>query len=141
MLAFFFIIGVSVVAAGDGVPSLGCIPICLRISSGEGMPGVGVTPGFIGFLSSSGLGIPGVGVAPFGIDIGLAGIPGVGVPFNGTGLVDKPAGKLVLSSVTVPFEFPAALFDGPELPQAAINVIIVKNERIKKILNINKLSC
>ena len=61
MFVFFFIIGVSVEAPGGGVPAFGCIPICLRISSSDGMPGVGVTPGFIGFFISTSLGIPGVG--------------------------------------------------------------------------------
>lgn len=54
----------------------GAPPICLRISSGEGIPGVGVGPFFGPFFISSGLGMPGVGVAPFGMFAITVGIPG-----------------------------------------------------------------
>ncbi len=126
----------SVDVPGGGVPTLGCIPICRRSSSGEGIPGVGVTPGFIGFLSSAGLGIPGVGVAPFGTVIGLAGIPGVGVPVIGTGLVESPGGRLLLSRVTERFELLLALFEGVE-PQAVNKTeAVINNERRATILYI-----
>lgn len=58
----------SVDAAVEG--SFGCeFDDCRRSSSGLGMPGVGVAPGFAFCWRriSSGLGMPGVGVAPFGI--------------------------------------------------------------------------
>ena len=115
------------------MPSLGCMPICLRNSSGEGIPGVGVTPGFIGFFSSAGLGIPGVGVAPFGTVIGLAGIPGVGVPVIGTGLVESPGGRLLLSRVTERFVLPLALFAGVE-PQAANKTEAMIKDKISAII-------
>ena len=123
----------SVEAPGGGVPAFGCIPICLRISSSDGMPGVGVTPGFIGFFNSTSLGIPGVGVAPFGTLIGLAGIPGVGVPVIGTGLVERPGGRLLLSSVTARLALPLALFDGVD-PQAVNNTAAVNVSRSREIL-------
>jgi len=58
------------------------LPNALRISSAEGMPGVGVVPGFAAFFISAGLGIPGVGVVDllalvaFADVIGLADRPG-----------------------------------------------------------------
>lgn len=139
LFVFFFIIGVSVDDPGGGVPSFGCMPICLRISSGDGIPGVGVTPGFIGFFISSGLGMPGVGVAPLGTLIGVAGIPGVGVPVIGTGLVDRPGGRLLLSNVTAWLELTLALFAGAD-PQAAKKVAAVKRRKSAKILIISTAS-
>lgn len=101
------------------------------------MPGVGVTPGFIGFFSSSALGIPGVGVAPFGTLIGLAGIPGVGVPFNGTGLVESPGGRLLLSNLTEPLALPFIEFDVLD-PHAAKREMIVISPSKKIVLVILK---
>ena len=74
------------------------------------MPGVGVAPGLKGFFSSDGSGMPGVGVAPFGRLFAAAGsgIPGVEFPDGGTGLVERPGGKLFASTGTGPM--PALLF-------------------------------
>ena len=77
LLAFFFIIGSGELSDADAFGFFGGNPICFRISSGEGIPGVGVTPGFGFFLSSASLGMPGVGVAPFGTLAMTAGMPGV----------------------------------------------------------------
>ena len=77
LFVFFFIIGVDGLSEVVAFGFFGGNPICLRISSGEGIPGVGVTPGFTFFLSSASLGIPGVGVAPLGRLAITAGIPGV----------------------------------------------------------------
>ena len=73
------------------------MPSILRISSGDGIPGVGVAPGFAGLIFEPS-GIPGVGVAPFGT-----------APFEFTpgtfagcciGLAESPGGRLAGSSLT-----------------------------------------
>jgi len=134
----FFIIGVSDFASGGGgIPVFGCWLIWRRISSGEGIPGVGVTPGFMPFLSSSGLGIPGVGVAPLGTAVGLAGIPGVDASVIGTGLVDNPGGRLLLSSLTAVLPLELALFAGAE-PHAAKSDTVTKKTSSVVILIIKK---
>ena len=75
----------------------GGLPNILRISSGEGIPGVGVAPGFAGLIFEPS-GIPGVGVAPFGT-----------APFEFTpgtfagcwiGLAESPGGRLAGSRLT-----------------------------------------
>ena len=75
-----------------------------RISSGLGIPGVGVAPGLNGFFNVSGSGIPGVGVPPFGKTFAAfgSGIPGVEFDDGAIGLVDKPGGRLLASTVTLP---------------------------------------
>ena len=60
MGVFDFITGVEVLAGAPGLASI------FRISSAEGIPGVGVAPGLMGLLIFDGSGIPGVGVAPLG---------------------------------------------------------------------------
>ena len=68
------------------------------------MPGVGVAPGLNGFLKFAGSGIPGVGVVPFGIlfaSLG-SGIPGVVFVDGGIGLVERPSGKWLASTATLP---------------------------------------
>jgi hypothetical protein len=94
-VGFFVVFIIGTLLAGATLDG-GGIPICLRSSSGEGIPGVGVAPGFRGFLSSSGLGIPGVGVAPFGSGVRFAGMPGGKLADGGSGLVDNPGGMLPL---------------------------------------------
>lgn len=109
----------------------------LRISSGEGIPGVGVAPGFMGLLIFDGSGMPGVGVAPLGT-----------APFELTpgtfagcwiGLAESPGGKLAGSRLTATgaaFAAGAALaafaavseftvFAEP--PQATENVVATQN--------------
>ena len=96
------------------------------ISSGEGIPGVGVTPGLRPFLSVAGSGMPGVGVAPFGKLAIVGGIPGVELPEGWIGSELSPGGILAGSSFMALFalalEF--AAFVGPELPQAVKNIAI-----------------
>ena len=120
---------------------LGGIPIALRSSSGEGIPGVGVAPGFRGFLSSSGLGIPGVGVAPFGSGVRLAGMPGVLFADGGSGLAERPGGMLAGSRFTavLTMVFPLlALLTVVALEQAsASNSNNSKNDK-RAILSIKK---
>jgi hypothetical protein len=64
------------------------------ISSGLGIPGVGVAPLGSGLPKVAGSGMPGVGVAPFGILLALAGsgIPGVAFPEGVIGWVESPSG-------------------------------------------------
>ncbi len=87
-----FMPGVDALAFVPGLPSI------LRISSAEGMPGVGVAPGFNGLLSFDASGIPGVGVAPLGT-APLEFTPGT---FAGCwiGLAERPGGKLAGSKLT-----------------------------------------
>ena len=98
----------------------------MRISSADGIPGVGVVPGLACFFSSAGLGIPGV-VAGFGEDPFAA---GTFATFAGDkGVVEMPAGKFAGTALTgiatfafVTFAFLFAEFPaGPpdELPQPA----------------------
>lgn len=97
------------------------------ISSGEGIPGVGVTPGLRPFLSVAGSGMPGVGVAPFGKLAIVGGIPGVELPDGWIGSGFSPGGILAGSSFMALFaltlEFVLA---GPELPQATENIAIAR---------------
>jgi len=89
--------GVLLVPGGTALILRGGMPICFRSVSGEGIPGVGVSPGFTPFLISSGPGMPGVGVVPFGNAAApLAGIPGT--PFTGSGLPESPGGIFAGSS-------------------------------------------
>jgi hypothetical protein len=87
---------------------------CRRSSSGDGMPGVGVAPGLIGLFISAGSGMPGVGVVPRVTIFAAfaAGIPGVGVPFSGRGLVEIPGGRFAGSTLTItaPFVFTTVRF-------------------------------
>ncbi len=76
------------VAAADPFESR-CI--CRLISSGDGIPGVGVAPGFIFTFTFAGSGIPGVGVAP-GRTV-LAPVPITVLPFIMIGLLEIPAGR------------------------------------------------
>lgn len=86
----------------------GCPSIRL-ISSGDGMPGVGVRPGLKGFFNWSGLGIPGVGVVPLAGCPRFAGTPGA-LAGRFTGLADRPGGMFAGSRVDIGwadmFEFP-----------------------------------
>jgi hypothetical protein len=75
----------------------GGLPNILRISSGDGIPGVGVAPGFAGLIFEPS-GIPGVGVAPLGT-----------APFELTpgtfagcciGLAESPGGRFAGSRLT-----------------------------------------
>ena len=85
------------------------LAIIRLISSGEGMPGVGVRPGFIPFFSCSGLGIPGVGVVPFGSCVApFAEIPGA-LAGGVIGSVESPGGRFALSRVTKLFALLFAL--------------------------------
>lgn len=61
-----------------------------RISSAEGIPGVGVVPGFAAFFISAGLGIPGVGV------VGLLAFAGTFAGVNG--LAERPGGMFAGSN-------------------------------------------
>ncbi len=140
MFAFFFIIGTSDVAEFD---VLSGVPICLRSSSGEGIPGVGVTPGFTGFFSSSGLGIPGVGVAPFGILAITAGMPGVDAFDGGTGEVESPGGRFTGSTLTKALLFVLMLlfeilFAGAEPPQPNAAIDDANKPAVINFVNIYK---
>ena len=75
------------------------------------MPGVGVAPGLNGLRRFAASGIPGVGVVPFGILLASfgSGIPGVVLVDGGIGLVDRPGGKLLASTVTLPL--PMTVFE------------------------------
>ena len=116
------------------------IPICRRISSGEGIPGVGVTPGFIAFLRSASLGMPGVGVTPFGILAITAGIPGVDAFEVGNGLVESPggifAGSIVIIVFVLVFALPFAEFAGTVPPQPKDKAAPKPMVEIIKFLNI-----
>ncbi len=139
-LVFFLIIGTSDDAE---LLAFGGVPICLRISSGEGIPGVGVTPGFIGFFISAGLGMPGVGVAPFGRLATVAGMPGVEAFDGGIGEVDNPGGRFAGSILTAPllllllFEL---LFAGAEPPQPNAVIDVTNKPALINLLNIIKAS-
>jgi len=87
-----FIIGRSPPFIDGGAPFtlVGGLASIFRISSGEGMPGVGVAPGLKGLRSSAGLGIPGVGVVPFGATA-FALTPCTFAPIC-TGLAESPGG-------------------------------------------------
>jgi hypothetical protein len=100
----FIIIGESLLVAGRFTSTLELRCSCLRSSSGLGIPGVGVAPGFMAFRSSSGLGIPGVGVAPLGTLLAFAGsgIPGVEFDDGAIGLALNPGGKLLAFTATFP---------------------------------------
>jgi len=122
-----FIMGTSF--PGGAVLMFAGLAIIRFISSGEGIPGVGVRPGLIPFFNCSGLGMPGVGVVPFGIWIEpFEGIPGA---FAGgeTGCTDSPGGKLALSRVTatpvLTFEllFIEFAFDVDEPPHPTISTL------------------
>ena len=105
------------------------------------MPGVGVAPGLKAFFKLAASGIPGVGV-PFGMLLASlgSGIPGVVFVDGGSGLVDRPGGKLFASTLTFPvptagFEF-AFVFDSAE-PHADIKTAVQPKKRIAKTLDIN----
>jgi hypothetical protein len=85
-------------------------PICFRIVSGSGIPGVGVVPFFTPRFNSSGLGMPGVGVVPFCSGCPFTGMPGMGLPFTGSGLAESPGGMFA-GSRTVVFTPPLARFE------------------------------
>jgi len=69
------------------------------------MPGVGVTPGFIGLPSVLGSGIPGVGVAPFGtLTLAGAGMPGVEFADGVTAFGENSGGKAFALTLTKPLE-------------------------------------
>jgi hypothetical protein len=57
--------------------------------------------------------MPGVGVVPFGILFAAfgSGIPGVVFVDGGIGLVERPSGKLLASTVTLPLPTPATEFE------------------------------
>lgn len=106
---FDFIIGgleFATFALAGGLPSI------FRISSGDGIPGVGVAPGFAGLIFEPS-GIPGVGVAPFGT-----------APFELTpgtfagcwiGLAESPGGRFAGSRLTATgAAFVAGLFAAVE---------------------------
>jgi hypothetical protein len=106
------------------------------------MPGVGVAPGLNGFFSVSGSGIPGVGVAPFGILFAAfgSGIPGVLLPDGAIGVVERPSGNLLTSTLTFPdpaatFAF-AFVFDSAE-PHPEIKSDKHKAKRQIKTFDIN----
>jgi len=125
--------GTSDAAFGDGM--FGDVsPLIIRlISSGDGIPGVGVAPFLTPFFISASLGIPGVGVAPFGIFAITVGMPGAPA-FVAIGAALSPGGKLLLSSLTSVadlFEFEFA-FDAVEPPHdMAIAVAIKRIKRAK----------
>lgn len=87
-----FMPGVEAFALAPGLPSI------LRISSAEGIPGVGVAPGFSGLFIFDGSGMPGVGVAPLGT-APLEFTPGT---FAGCwiGLAESPGGRFAGSRLT-----------------------------------------
>ena len=100
--------------------------ICLRISSGLGMPGVGVAPGLNAFFSWAGSGIPGVGVVPLGtlFTASAEGMPGVEFADGGIGLVDRPGGRLLASTLlltTVTFELVSPGEPHPAIRTTAVN--------------------
>jgi len=94
-----FAAGVFALAAGR------CV--CLCIFPLAGIPGVGVTPGFIGFPMVFRSGIPGVGGVPLGIvfTASAAGIPGVVFVEGGNGLVENSGGMLFALTTTAVSEF------------------------------------
>ena len=121
-VAFFFIIIWSSASGGVAL-ALRCI--WRRISSGLGIPGVGVAPGLKGLRRFAASGMPGVGVVPFGMlfaSLG-SGIPGVVFVDGGIGLVERPSGKLLATTATFPlptagieleFEFTVLLLEEHE---------------------------
>lgn len=110
---FDFIDGDAVLAFAPGLPSI------LRISSAEGIPGVGVAPGFIGLLIFDASGIPGVGVAPLGT-VPLELTPGT---FAGCwiGLAESPGGKLAGSRLTAT----GAAFEAVAFPAVDVLAFVV----------------
>jgi hypothetical protein len=137
-----FIIIVSLPPGGDVFTFTFPRCICRRISSGLGMPGVGVAPGLNGFLKVAGSGIPGVGVAPFGMLFASrgSGMPGVLLPDGAIGLVDNPGGRLFASTFTLPvptaeLEF-ALAFESAD-PHAETMTSKVKIKTLRKTFDIN----
>ena len=116
--------------------------ICLLISSGLGIPGVGVAPGLNGFFRVSGSGIPGVGVPPFGNTFAAfgSGIPGVEFDDGAMGLVDNPGGRLFASTVTLPaptFAFVFAAFEFVSAdPHAEIKIARNSKKMLTEIFDI-----
>jgi hypothetical protein len=142
-VAFFFIIIVSS-ALGGVAFALRCI--CRRISSGLGIPGVGVAPGLNGLFRFAGSGIPGVGVVPFGILFATfgSGIPGVVFVDGCIGLVERPSGKLLASTVTLPlpafgFELAFELTVDPSDEHEAASIDMDKRKRPTRFFDINKI--
>jgi len=78
--------------------------MAFRISSCEGIPGVGVTPGLMPFFIVAGSGIPGVGVAPLGKLVTVGGIPGVVFADGGIASGFRPSGMFAGSNATGPLE-------------------------------------
>lgn len=106
--------------------------ICRRISSGEGIPGVGVAPGFGFTFTFAGSGMPGVGVAP-----GCPGTFEAGIlPLKITGLFEIPGGRFVAFRLTVPMpggRFAAFAFGSGVVPQAVKTMNVVANNNNKEI--------
>lgn len=134
-----FIMGASF--PGGAVFILAGFAIIRLISSGDGIPGVGVRPGLIPFFNFSGLGMPGVGVVPVGRGTApLAEIPGA-FAAGVTGWIDRPGGKFALSSVTpvvvLAFVFELRLafeLTGDMLPHPAKSMLNRTIEGIKALV-------
>ena len=105
--------------------------ICRRISSGEGIPGVGVAPGFGFTFTFAGSGMPGVGVAPGWPCVFEAGI----FPLKITGLFEIPGGRFAAFRLTAPM--PAAFvpfaFGSGVVPHAVKTMNVVANNNNKEI--------
>ena len=125
-----FIVGGALFPGGLAFIFSGGIPIDFLIVAGSGIPGVGVRPGFIPFLSCSALGMPGVGVLPTGSTPPFAGMPGT--PLTGSGLPDSPGGIfagssfMTLALVAIELETELTLEVGDE-PHAAVRKAPAKN--------------
>ncbi len=122
------------------------MPIAFLIVAGSGMPGVGVRPGLRPFFNSSALGIPGVGVVPFGTTAPFVGIPGISLPFIGSGLADKPGGIFAGSNLTATFAFedkvlvfPFELFETADEPHPVNIAAVPNNIAIDLIIKIEPL--
>lgn len=120
-------------------------PICLRIVSGSGMPGVWVLPGLKPFFNASALGIPGIGLLPSGKTFAFKEIPGGRVAEGSSGLAERPggifAGSSFISRLVMALEFRFALalafaFDGALEPQPIPVMTITKPSKINEFLYI-----
>jgi len=142
-VAFFFII---IVPSPSGGAAFALRCICRLISSGVGMPGVGVAPGLNGFRRFAGSGMPGVGVAPFGTLFAAfgSGIPGVVFADGGIGLVDSPSGKWLASTATLPLPTPETEFEFEFefmelLEEHAATIDTFKRNKQMRFFDINKI--
>jgi hypothetical protein len=131
-----FIIGTEL-AAGTFALGFGGIPIAFLIVASSGIPGVGVNPGLRPFFICSALGMPGVDLPVIGTTVPLAGMPGIGAPFTGSGLDDSPGGMFAGSSFIMAFafvlEFELETADDPQADKSAAAA-----SKIAVVLNIKK---